>query len=151
MSKRESVVFQAIQTLKEAYHEGYGRSRHADKQNAMNNGLRQDKYTKDKIYSQNTYNATKKTCMAFVKHCREEFGVKYLNEINPKMFSSFISKGDFKTGKAYDSKTASAYASQVSKLQNAYNKQNGYTTKFVNTSYKDVVAKQSIQKREQMI
>jgi len=29
-------------------------------------------------------------------------------------------------------------------------KQNGYTTKFVNTSYKDVIAKQSIQKREQM-
>lgn len=149
MGKRESVVFQATNVLKQAYSQGHGRSRHADKKNAINNGKRQDTYTKDKIYSDKTYNSTKKTCVSFVKHCRAEFGVRYLNEIKPEMFKSFISKGDFNTGKLYDPKTAKVYATQISKLQNAYNKQNREDIKFIDTSYKEVVGQQE-QKRIQM-
>ncbi|WP_461207648.1 hypothetical protein [Clostridium sp. DL1XJH146] len=150
MSKRESVVFQATKVLKIAYEKGYKRSRHADKRNALNNNLSQDEYTKDKIYSQKTYNATKKTCVAFTKYCRAEFGIRYLDEITPGMFKSFIRKGNFKNGKAYDAKTAATYASQVAKLQNVYSKQINKETVFVDTSYKEVIAENSIQKREQM-
>lgn len=150
MSKRESVVFQATKILKEAYHEGFGRSRHADKRNALNNNLKQNAYTKDKIYSDKTYIATKKTCVAFVNHCRSEFQIRYLHEIKAEMFKSFIAKGDFKTGKAYDPETAKTYASQVTKLQNAYSKQSNQEVRFVDRSYKQVVSEQSIQKREQM-
>jgi hypothetical protein len=55
MSKRESIVFQTNQVLKQSAYEGYGRSRHADKKNAMNNKVEYDTYTKDKIYGQKTY------------------------------------------------------------------------------------------------
>ncbi|AEI34925.1 hypothetical protein BJV85_004069 [Clostridium acetobutylicum] len=38
MSKRPSVVFQVNEVLRKAFHECFGRSRHADKHNDMNNG-----------------------------------------------------------------------------------------------------------------
>lgn len=137
MSKRPSVVFQTNDVLKQAFHEGFGRSRHADKRNAMFNGKQYDTYTKDKIYSQKTYKATNKTCVAFAKHCRETFGIKYLFEITPEMFRDFISKGDFKTGKPYDHKTAACYYSQVTKLQNAYNRIYDMNLTFADKSYKE--------------
>lgn len=149
MSKRPSVVYQTTEILKTAYMAGFGRSRHADKKNALNNNLKQDMYTKNKIYSQNTYNSTKKTCVAFVKHCREEYGIKYLAEIKPNMFKSFIKKGNFKTGKAYDPKTAATYATQVAKLQNTYNIQHNSKVVFVDADYKQVVG-QIEQKRNQL-
>lgn len=149
MSKRESIVFQANQVLKQSAYEGYGRSRHADKKNAMNNKVEYDTYTKDKIYGQKTYRSTNKTCISFVKHCREEFGVKYISEIIPEMFKSFISKGNFKTDVAYDPKTAATYASQVTKLQNAFNVQNDATLVFVDNSYKEFLGVKK-HKRDQM-
>jgi integrase len=65
------------------------------------------------------------------------------------MFRSFIEKGDFRTGKAYDPKTAATYAAEVRKLQNAYSKQNHENVKFVDTSYKKVCG-QVEEKRKQM-
>lgn len=149
VSKRESIVFQANHVLRVAYHDGFGRSKHADKNNAMNNGKRADEYTKDKVYSQNTFKSTNKTSIAFVKHCREEYGVRYLEEIKPEMFKSFIAKGDFKTGDPYDPKTAGTYAAEVTKLQNAYNTQNETNLKFVDDSYKECVGAKE-QKKIQM-
>lgn len=149
MSKRPSVVFQVNEVLRKAFHEGFGRSRHADKHNAMYNKKQYDTYTKNKIYSQKTYKATNKTCVAFVKHCRQKYGIKYLFEINPEMFKSFIQKGDFKNGKPYDPKTAATYFSQVSKMQNAYNTINGFKSIFADKSYKDFVGT-SEQKKIQM-
>ncbi|MCR3761739.1 site-specific integrase [Clostridium felsineum] len=149
MSKRPSVVFQVNEVLRKAFHEGFGRSRHSDKRNAMNNDKEYDTYTKNKIYSQKTYKATNKTCVAFVKHCRENYGIKYLFEINPEMFKSFIEKGDFKHGKPYDPKTAATYYSQILKMQNAYNTINNFNSVFADKSYKNFVGK-SEKKKIQM-
>lgn len=146
MSKRESIVFQTSEILKNAYHDGFGRSRHADKENAKKNGKRADEYTKNIVYSQGTYKATNKICIAFVKHCREEYGIKYLKEIKPEMFQSFIKKGDFKTGAPYDPKTAGTYASEVTKLQNVYNSKNGTKLAFVDKGYKKYVGNKEFKK-----
>lgn len=139
MSKRESVVFQVNKLMREAYYIGFGRSRHSDKRNAMARGIQYDSYTKDKIYSQNTYKNTNKTCIAFVKFCREKYGIKYISEIKPNMFDRLIERGDYKTSKSYNSKTAATYFSQMKKLENIYNTMNNTNIEFCNKNYKKFI------------
>lgn len=134
MSKRPSLIYQVTTILKTAFNEGYGRSRHADKENALNNSKPMDTYTKDKIYSRNTYNSTRKTCVAFVNFCKEEYGVRYLQEIKPEMFEKFIERGNT-LGKPYEQNTAATYYSQVKKLENAFSVAAGTKVEFANKDY----------------
>lgn len=134
MSKRPSLTYQVTKILKGAFEEGYGRSRHADKKNALNNNKPIDTYTKDKIYSRNTYNSTRKTCVAFANFCKEEYGVRYLQEIKPEMFEKFIERGST-LGKSYEQNTAGAYYSQIKKLENAFTASTGTKIEFANKSY----------------
>lgn len=134
MSKRPSLTYQVTTILKGAFTEGYGRSRHADKKNALNNNKPIDTYTKDKIYSRNTYNSTRKTCIAFVNFCKEEYGVRYLHEIKPEMFEKFIERGNT-LGKPYEQNTARAYYSQIKKLENAFIASTGTKVEFANKNY----------------
>lgn len=134
MSKRPSLTYQVTKILKGAFDEGYGRSRHADKKNALNNNKPIDTYTKNKIYSRNTYNSTRKTCVAFANFCKEEYGVRYLQEIKPEMFGKFIERGNA-LGKPYEENTAATYFSQIKKLENAFISSTGTKIEFANKSY----------------
>lgn len=134
MSKRPSLTYQVTRTLGSAFNEGYGRSRHADKENAIKNGKPYDTYTKDKCYSRNTYNSTRKTSVAFANYCKEEYGVRYLEEIQPDMFSKFIERGTT-YGKPYEQNTAATYYSQVKKLENAFKINTGKKVEFADKSY----------------
>jgi integrase len=134
MSKRPSLTYQVTTVLGVAFNEGYGRSRHADKRNALNNNKPIDTYTKDKIYSRNTYNSTRKTCVSFTNFCKEEYGVRYLQDIKPEMFEKFIERGSI-FGKAYEENTAAAYFSQVKKLENAFSTSTGMKAEFANKDY----------------
>lgn len=148
MSKRPSLTYQVTTILKGAFDEGYGRSRHADKKNALNNNKPIDTYTKDKIYSRNTYNSTRKTCVAFANFCKEEYGVRYLQEIKPEMFEKFIERGST-SGKSYEQNTASAYYSQVKKLENAFSASAGTKVEFANKNYMQHTT-ENIQIKERM-
>ena len=148
MSKRPSITYQVTTVLREAFEEGHGRSRHADKKNALNNRKPIDTYTKDKIYSRNTYNSTKKTCVAYANFCKEEYGIRYLQEIKPEMFDRFIERGSV-LGKSYEQNTAAAYFSQTKKLENAFNSLTGGNVKFADKSYKQYVV-ENVQVKERM-
>jgi len=148
MSKRPSIVHQVTQVLQKSFETGFGRSRHADKRNAKNSGKTYDHHTRSVIYSRDTYNNTRKTVVAFAKHCRDQYGVRYIHEIKPEMFSSFIEEGN-RAGGRYDPKTAGAYFSQVQKFQNSYNQQNGTELTFADMSYKEFIG-QKEQKRDVM-
>lgn len=148
MSKRPSIVFQVTEVLQKAFQTGYGRSRHADKLNAKHANKPYDYHAKSNIYSRNSYNSTKKTVVNFAKHCRDKFGVRFIHEIKPEMFSSFI-KGGNRIGGRYDPKTAGTYFSQVQKFQNSYNQQNGTELVFADKSYKEHLG-QKEKKRDMM-
>lgn len=135
MSKRSSLTYQVTQLLSNSYSEGFGRSRHADKKNALANEMPIDTYTKDKIYSQNTYNSTRKTCVSFANFCKVEYGVRYLEQIKPEMFTKFIESGS-DSGRKYEANTAATYYSQVKKLEIAFNTRNSTKSEFADKSYK---------------
>ena len=138
MSKRASLTYQVTQILSNSFRDGFGRSRHADKRNALENNMNIDAYTKDKIYSQNTYNSTRKTCVAFANFCKENYGVRYLEEIKSDMFSKFIERGNINE-KKYEANTAATYYSQVKKLESAFNKEKNTKTEFADNSYKEYI------------
>lgn len=70
--KRPSLIYQIKDILSPMFDEGYGRSKHADKNNKYNGNL---------IYSRNTYNSTLEKCCTFLNYCKGRYGVRYLNEI----------------------------------------------------------------------
>lgn len=138
MSKRASLTYQVTQILGNSFKEGFGRSRHADKKNALENKMKIDTYTKDKIYSQNTYNSTRKTCVAFTNFCKENYGIRYLEEIKSEMFSKFIERGNINERK-YEANTAATYFSQVKKLESAFNTEKNTKFEFADNSYKEYI------------
>lgn len=138
MSKRASLTYQVTQILSNSFKQGFGRSRHADKKNALENKMKIDTYTKDKIYSQNTYNSTRKTCVAFTNFCKENYGVRYLEEIKSEMFSKFIERGNINERK-YEANTAATYYSQIKKLESAFNKEKNIKIEFADNSYKEYI------------
>ncbi|KEI04338.1 site-specific integrase [Clostridium botulinum] len=137
MSKRQSVVHQAVEVLKKI--EAFGTKRHGDKKNAINNKLQYDTYTKSKIYSYNTFKHTQNTVIPFVKFCREQYGIKYLLEIKPEYFTEFIKRGNATTGEKYEKNTAATYATHIKKFENGFNKILGTNLKFYTNDYKNYV------------
>lgn len=135
MSKKPSIVKETSDVLKQAFEEGFHVSRHVDKANAKRDKTPYDTHTKKKIYDGNTFASTQKTCVAFVKFCREEFGTRHIADIKPEYFEKFIEKG-MKIGSSYSAKTAATYQSEVKKLEEAYNKQTNSNIKLTTKDYK---------------
>lgn len=108
--KRPSLIYQTKEILSPLFDEGFGKSRHSDKQNKSVGNI---------IYSRNSYNSILEKCCTFVKYCKENHGIRYLGEIQPDYFINFIKNGN--ESKGYNKNTANAYKTAIQKLQNAYN------------------------------
>jgi len=142
--KIPSLVYETTQVLKKACK--FGTSKNSDKHNAKNNKLKYDTYTKNNIYSKKEYKCMKKTCVAFVKFCRSNYKVRFLNQIKSYMFTEFIKRGHYKTEIKYNSRTAATYFAEVKKLENIYNAKNNTNIKFCDKDYKKFITEENKKK-----
>lgn len=153
MSKRGSRVpspaYQVSELLKNSFRQGFGRGRHEDKRNAQSEGKHYTHYTKDKIYSGNTYKTIRQKCITVFKFAKSEFKVQYMKDLKPEHFKAFIKKGmSTKQGEPYSKATAESYYSAMCKLQEAYNSQNSTDLNFVDRSFVEhVVVKEKQRER----
>src|SRR5690554_3466534 len=108
MSKRPSIVFQAVTIMDKAFEQD------------LEIITEKDKFPM--FYTKHEFNRAKKISVKFVKYCRKKYKIHYLNKIKPEMFNAFI-KNEDKTDEKFNPKIAGAYYKQILKFQQAYNKQ----------------------------
>ena len=137
--KRPSLVYQAKEILSPLFNEGFGRSKHNDKKNDQDKGL---------IYSRNTYKNILEKCCTFLSYCKENYGLRFLNQIKPEFFNGFIQNGN--NGAGYNKKTANAYKAAVQKLQDGYNARNKDNCIWIDEGYKSSVNTGTVKSRLQM-
>lgn len=133
--KRPSLVYQAKNILSPLFEQGFGRSKHNDKNNGSG---------RDLIYSRNSYRNVLEKCCTFLKFCKEHFKVKLLSQVKPEYFTEFVKVNE------YSKNTANAYKAAVVKLQNGYNSRNKESCSWVDESYKKAATAKLTKSRQQI-
>jgi Phage integrase family. len=133
------LVYQAKEILSAQFDEGFGRSKHNDKKNDSSENF---------IYSRNSYRNVLEKCCTFLKFCKEQFGLRYLEQIKPEYFTEFVKAGN--DGNGYNKNTANSYKTALVKLQNGYNLRNSGQCVWINEHYKAAVETGGIINRLQM-